>query len=177
MHVRPGKVLTMATFSDSDFEAACSFAARSLGVLELKDYQKQSLKAIATGRDVFVSLPTGFGKSLCFQSVPFAWDFLFRRTLGEDAHSILLVVEPTIPIMVDQCASLAEKGISAAYINHEQQNEEVKENVVAGKFRFVYISPESILGVQRFRDMLLTLPYQERLVGIVVDEAHCVSQW
>ena len=67
--------------------------------------------------------------------------------------------------------------ISAAYINHEQQNEEVKENVVAGKFRFVYISPESILGVQRFRDMLLTLPYQERLVGIVVDEAHCVSQW
>ena len=63
-------------------------------------------------------------------------------------------------------ASLAEKGISAAYINHGQQNEAVKENVVAGKYRFVYISRESILGVPRFRDMLLTLPYQEHLVGI-----------
>ena len=82
----------MATFSDSDFEAACSFAATSLGVLELNNYQKQSLKAIANGRDVFVSLPTGFGKSVCFQSVPFVWDFLFRQTLGEDAQSILLVV-------------------------------------------------------------------------------------
>ena len=77
--------------------------------------------------------------------------------------------------MVDQCVSLAEKGISAAYINHEQQNQEVKEDVVAGKYRFVYISPESILGVPRFRDMLLTHPYQERLVGIVVYEAHCVT--
>ena len=82
----------MATFSDSDFEAACSFAAMSLGILELNNYQKQSLKAIANGRDVFVSLPTGFGKSLCFQNVPFVWDFLFRRTLGEDGQSILLVV-------------------------------------------------------------------------------------
>ena len=125
---------------------------------------------------MFVSLPTGFGKSLCFQNVPFAWDFLFWRTFGEDAQSILLVVEPTIPIMVDQCASLAEKGTSVAYINHEQQNEDVKKNVVAGKYRFVYISPESILGVPRFRDMLLTLPYQELLVGIIV-EVHCVSQW
>ena len=42
--------------------------------------------------ETFVSLPTGFGKSLCFQSVPFVWDFLFRQTLGEDAQSILLVV-------------------------------------------------------------------------------------
>ena len=52
--------------------------------------------------------------------------------------------------MVDQCVSLAEKGISAAYINHEQQNQEVKEDLVAGKYRFVYILPESILGVPRF---------------------------
>ena len=66
-------------------------------------------------------------------------------------------------------ASLAEKGISAAYINREQQNEAVKENVVAGKYRFVYISRESILGVPRFRDMLLTLPYQEHLVGMHTD--------
>ena len=79
----------MATFSDSEFEAACSFAAQSLGVLELNNHQKESLKAITSGRDVFVSLPTGFGKLICFQSVPFAWDFLHRHTLGEDAQSIL----------------------------------------------------------------------------------------
>lgn len=111
------------------------------------------------------------------QSVPFAWDFLHRHTLGEDAQSILLVAEPTIPIMVDQCTNLVEKGISAAYINHEQKDDKVKEHVVAGKYRFVYISPESLLGVPRFRDVLLTLPYREHLVEIVVDEAHCVSQW
>ena len=117
----------MASFSDSEFEAACSYAAQSLGVFELNYYQKESLKAITSGRDVFVSLPTGFGKSMCFQSVPFAWDFLHRRTLGEDAQSILLVVKPTIPIMVDQCTSLVAKGISAAYINHEQKKKRRSE--------------------------------------------------
>ena len=64
MHVQPGKSSVMAMFSDSEFEAACSFAAQSVGVLELNNYQKESLKVITSGRDVLVSLPTGFGKSI-----------------------------------------------------------------------------------------------------------------
>ena len=168
----PEKVLTMPMFSESGFEAACSFVMKGLDVLELNDCQKESLKAIASNRDVFVSLPTDFGMSVCFQSIPFAWDFLFQCTLGEDSHSILLVVEPTIPIIVDHCTSLAERDISTAYIKHDQENEEV-----AGRHRVVYISSESLLGVPGFWDVLLTPPYQEHLVGIVVDEAHCVSQW
>ena len=141
------------------------------------------VKAFLSGNDVFICLPTGFGKSICFQSVPFAWDYLHGvhgLSLGDvpdEARSILLVVGPTIPIMVDQCRNLTEKAISSAYINHEQEDERVKEDVVAGKYKLVYISPESLLGVPRFRDMLLTPPYQEHPIGIVIDEAHCVSQW
>jgi len=170
-------MLKMSKFSESDISSACSFAARCLRIPCLNEHQKGAVKAFLSGSDVFVCLPTGFGKSICFQSVPFAWDYLHCPTLADEARSMLLVVEPTIPIMVDQCRSLTEKGISAAYINHEQEDERVKSDVVAGKYKFIYISPESLLGVPRFRDMLLTLPYQERLIGIVIDEAHCVSQW
>lgn len=67
-------------------------------------------------------------------------------TLGEDTQSILLMVKPTNPIMVDQCTSLLKAAFQLPiymYINHEQENKEVKEDVVAGKYRFMYILPES----------------------------------
>lgn len=69
---------------------------------------------------MFVCLPTGFGKSICFLSLPFARDYLHCPNLGNKVRSMLLVVKPTIPTMVDQCRSLMEKGISAAYINNQQ---------------------------------------------------------
>ncbi len=92
-----------------------------------------------------------------------------------DKH-LALIVEPTAVIMRDLVSKLTAKGISAAFINHEQSDASIKQAIVRGQVKFVYISPES-LSLVRYRDMLSTEPYQHNLSFFAVDEAHCVLTW
>ena len=78
--------------------------------------------------------------------------------------------------MRDQVSRLLSVGISAAFINHEQNDTNIKQAVVQGKYKFVYISPES-LSLPRFREMLYSDRYQEKLAVFAVDEAHCILSW
>ena len=105
-----------------DQERLLSYAASKLGITALNDLQKKAVKAIVDGNDVFVCLPTGFGKSLCFLSVPYVLDYLRSDpSAGSVAdHHLALVVEPTAAIMREQVAKLSAKSISAAFINHPQ---------------------------------------------------------
>ena len=129
-------------------------------------------------KNVFVSLPTGFGKSICFQILPFVLDYMNSPSPAEEVVDkyIALIVEPTAAIMRDQVSRLLSVGISAAFINHEQDDPNVKHAVVQGKYKFVYISPES-LSLPRFREMLYSDQYQEKLAVFAVDEAHCILSW
>lgn len=86
-----------------------------------------------------------------------------------------LIVEPTAAIMRDQVSRLLSVGMSAAFINHEQDDANVK-HAVQGKYKFVYISPES-LSLPRFREMLYSDQYREKLAVFAVDEAHCILSW
>ncbi len=159
-------------------EEALSYAASKLGVSALNEQQKKAVKAIVNGSDVFVCLPTGFGKSLCFQSVPFVKDYLLSDSSTEtvaDSH-LAIVVEPTAAIMREQVAKLSAKGICAAFINHEQSDVGVKRSVVEGKMKFVYISPKS-LAMPKYRDILLTARYQKNLSVFAIDEVHCMLTW
>ena len=144
-------------------------ATLSCGYQSLKDQQRQVVHSFLQGRDVFVCFPTGFGKSACFMILPSAFDILRKQAPG---HSIVIVLSPLTSLMKDQVRSCREKGIRAAAIMHEDKS--CEEDF---KYQLVYISPEMLLGTKRWRSILDSNICQSRLVGIVVDEAHCVKTW
>ena len=122
---------------------------------------------------MFVSLPTGSGKSLCYCLLPRAFDFLWQRTALRE--SIVIVVSPLISLMQDQVRAMIERNVTAVYIGGA--DDILEAEICAGNYQLVYCSPESLLTDNRWRDMLQSPIYSERLVGIVVDEAHCVKSW
>jgi len=125
--------------------------------------QAEIITAVLEGKDVLALLPTGGGKSICFQ-VP---------TLAKDG--ICLVISPLIALIKDQVENLKNKGINALAIYSSMPFLEIKktlQNAAYGNYKFLYVSPER-LETALFLDYLPAL----NINLIAVDEAHCISQW
>ena len=94
--------------------------------------------------------------------------------------SIVVCISPLLSIMVDQHAKFTACGLKTEYVGEVHYDCTVKDRILKGDVQLVYISPESLLDNIKFRNMLLSAPYKENLVALVVDEAHCVgtlSEW
>jgi ATP-dependent DNA helicase RecQ len=147
---------------------------RVWGFSAFRPLQREAMHAVLSSRDSLVVLPTGGGKSLCFQA-PAVVD------LNEGSNqpaNVALVVSPLISLMKDQVDGLRADGIEAAYLNSTLSSHErsaVLEGVRRGRFRLVYVSPERIVG-----DGSVSLRRMLRQAGVrfvAIDEAHCISQW
>lgn len=149
-------------------------AALTLGYKQLKDKQEESIIEFAKGRDVFVSLPTGYGKSLCYTILPKVFDLLRNA----DRKSMMLVVSPLVALMKDQVASITAMGLSAIYISDKQStNASLKQSIKNGEYQIIFMSPEALICNMEWRSMLSTHIYQENLIAFVIDEAHCIKKW
>ena len=79
--------------------------------------------------------------------------------------------------MFVQVAKYGSKGIKAAFVGKDQKDETIKEQVIKGDFELVFMSPESMLTVLKYREMFRSVAYQKNLVCLAIDEAHCVDKW
>ncbi len=149
-------------------------AAGSLGYT-LKPEQKQALLKFVGGQDVFVSLPTGFGKSLCYTLLPRIFDLL----RGVENKCVIIVVSPLIALMKNQVASITKIGLSATYVGDRDTKlaSTSEQSVMKGNFSIVFISPEALFISTKWKSMLSSDVYRENLVGFIVDEAHCIKKW
>ena len=159
------------TFPKEFMERAIFESIRELGYDKPRQPQLDFVMNFVSGRDVFVSLPTGSGKSVCFASSPLAFDKL--RALPSH-HSITVVVSPLTALMDDQVLKFRTKGLKAAYVGGAEVN---CDDILNGDVQLVYLTPESVLSHTHWRDMFHTLTYQNNLVCPAVDEAHLVEKW
>lgn len=128
-----------------------------------RDGQKQIVDALLDGRDALCIMPTGAGKSMCYQIPALLFD------------GVTIVVSPLISLMKDQVGSLVQSGVPAAYINSSlsyPQFLRVLSNVEHGKYKIIYVAPERLLT-----DGFLDTCKKIKISMVAVDEAHCVSQW
>ena len=168
---------------ERDFEAALAYALKASGNddLALKKEQKDAMATVFRGEDVFLWLPTGFGKSVCYQTLPFLFDFKLGRT-GVCDRSTVIVISPLISLMTDQVTSLRKRGVSAAILSRREGVDKDllatdKELGTPGRYSLLFCAPEAVIGSERWSDKFLDFPLSDRIVAIAVDEAHCVSRW
>jgi ATP-dependent DNA helicase RecQ len=135
----------------------------TFGYTEFRGAQKEVIKTVLDGQDALVLMPTGGGKSLCYQ-IP-----------GLVRSGLAIVVSPLIALMQDQVSALQQLGLKAAYLNstlsREEQNQ-IMRSIYDGDLEILYVAPERLLQqntLERLSSVEVSL--------IAIDEAHCVSQW
>jgi len=143
-----------------------SVVARYWGYTSFRPLQREAMAAVLADRDSLVVLPTGGGKSLCFQAPA-----VVRQGLA-------VVVSPLISLMKDQVDALVGNGVPAGLYNSSLASEEkaaVLSGLRQGRYRLLYVSPERLVG--EGGDSFLSLLSSCAVSFVAVDEAHCISQW
>jgi len=148
---------------DPRFPRLHAEVARTFGIHRLRPFQEQAIRANLDGRDLLLVLPTGGGKSLCYQGPA-----LVREGLT-------LVVSPLIALMKDQVDGLRQSGVAAAMLTSAQDAGErraVHEELERGRLKLLYAAPERLM-LEGFLERLV----QRGLAAVAIDEAHCISHW
>ena len=133
------------------------------GYETFREHQLEVIRQILDGKDAFVLMPTGVGKSICYQ-IP----SIMRRGVG-------LIISPLIALMQDQVEALRQNGVSAEFLNSsltQDQSRRVEKHILSGRTDILYVAPERLLS-ESFQRFLEKFP----IALFAIDEAHCVSQW
>ncbi len=133
------------------------------GYSAFREGQEEVIGKIIEGCDVLGVMPTGAGKSICYQVPSLAMD------------GCAIVISPLISLMKDQVNALTQAGVAAAYLNSsltEKQARMAYDNAFSGKYKIIYVAPERLL-TERFLRLASTI----KISLVAVDEAHCISQW
>jgi len=141
------------------------------GYSAFRGEQQDIIQTVTAGDDAMVLMPTGGGKSLCYQVPAIA---RHRAGLG-----VTLVISPLIALMHDQVGALEELGVHAAFLNSSMSGEQaqhVEREMMSGRLVLLYAAPERVTN-PRFMAMLTSLDERGLLSLVAIDEAHCVSQW
>jgi ATP-dependent DNA helicase RecQ len=148
-----------------------SILSEVFGYESFRGPQRNIIEHVTSGHDALVLMPTGGGKSLCYQIPAIA-----RQSAGQ---GITIVVSPLIALMHDQVGALHEAGVSAAFLNSTLSPEDaqtIEQRLRRGDVTLLYAAPERI-NTPRFLAQLDALYAQGLLSLFAIDEAHCVSQW
>lgn len=132
--------------------------------------QEEIINRVYAGDHALVIMPTGMGKSLCYQ-IP----ALMPSIMSSDKPEITLVLSPLIALMKDQVDALQDKGVDATFINsslRKHERESRYKSIAKGQFRLLYVTPERFRK-QEFLDVIA----QRNVRLLAVDEAHCISEW
>ncbi|GAA5845290.1 hypothetical protein JCM9279_004831 [Rhodotorula babjevae] len=144
------------------------------GLRSFRANQEEAINATLSGRDVFVLLPTGGGKSLCFQ--------LPAVVSSGKTHGVSIVVSPLLSLISDQTRALTDKDIPVVFLNSTMPAADKKFALSCLRSDppmacLAYVTPEQIVKSAAFRDLLSDLHRRRQLARFVIDEAHCVSSW
>ena len=143
----------------------------TFGYAQFRGAQQAIVEHVGQGGDALVLMPTGGGKSLCYQIPAIA-----RQRAG---HGSTVVVSPLIALMHDQVGALHEAGVDATFLNSTQsfdESSDVERRLARGEVTLLYAAPERVT-TPRFLSLLDSLHAKGRLSLFAIDEAHCVSQW
>ncbi|MFT6920926.1 MAG: ATP-dependent DNA helicase RecQ [Cognaticolwellia sp.] len=146
-----------------DINTAKSVLQNTFGYADFRHQQANIISELISGTDVFTLMPTGGGKSLCYQIPAIVLD------------GVGIVVSPLIALMKDQVDALKLQGVKAEFLNSSQDYEEqrrVEQLIMSGNIDLLYVAPERLLG-----DYFLSLIDKVTIALFAFDEAHCVSQW
>lgn len=151
--------------------SALAVLQNTFGYPSFRGAQQAVIERVIAGGDALVLMPTGGGKSLCYQ-IP----AIVRQHSGLGTS---IVISPLIALMHDQVGALHEAGIEAAFLNSSltlEASRQIEQRLLSGQITLLYIAPER-LTTERFLALLDTLYQRNQLALFAIDEAHCVSQW
>ncbi|WP_237390438.1 DNA helicase RecQ [Fulvivirga sediminis] len=151
--------------SDATMNTPEAVLKKYFGYTSFRKHQKEIVDTVLEGNDALVLMPTGGGKSLCYQ-VPALM-----------LEGVTIVVSPLIALMKDQVDALTANGIAAAYLNSSlttQEQTEVFSKLRANELKLLYLAPERLIGKG---DAFLNFLSEIKVAAIAIDEAHCISQW
>ncbi len=144
-------------------ENARKILQQTFGYSDFRLNQAQIIEALLSGNDVLALMPTGGGKSLCYQVPAIA------------LPGVAVVISPLIALMQDQVDALAQVGVRAAFLNSTltaQELRETNQRLLSGELDLIYIAPERLLT-----ESCINLLQRTNICLFAIDEAHCVSQW
>ena len=159
-----------ATQTREAFNAAIKEVCETFVIENFHEEQQEAIDLFFDGKDVFVSLPTGYGKSIIFQSIPVIASHLWKKLCT------IFIVSPLKALMQDQVHYLNGLGLKAIALTEESEDD-VIERVMKGEYSHVYGSPESFLSQDAWRDVFSTSSFRAHLIGVAIDEAYCISHW